>query len=613
MAEIYTKRKARLMVYTRKADEREYPAGLARSIHLAISRDGKYYEALNGNYGILFAEALVDDADIIRAKGVKNPWIFEMPDNGFGIIAVRVNEDGSADKDSKGSVLFWTTVDFKEFRKIGLLPLHEEEYVERVQCRYDKNAGKYCIVWQDSQGNSYQNEVKDICSLTGISLAQAGVYEEFPDDAVVELSEKLQQEIEKGNSVEISTQLCDEMALYWSRLHSVKVQVPKHIWAHTSLEVENVQASVIYSDGSSVQKQVKWDMDGLNFQGRGTFHIRGTAQNAQYQFPLACGFGDPVIFPWEGRYYFIATNDNLNDVGFYVREAEDVAGLFAENVEQHLILGYDEERGFVQTFWAPEFHVIGGELYILFAVGGKKWGPQCHLMKLKKGGSLIDPKSWEEPVRIRRKDGSFLTEDGITLDMTYLKAGGRSYVVWSYRRHIGTPYDTGSMLYIAEVDENMPWQLSSEPVLLSRPLYGWENVSGTINNEGPYAFVADGRAYLTYSGGAANGYTYVLGLLTADVNDDLLDISVWKKRCTPVLSYYSVEGIYGPGHNSFFTDAQGNLMIAYHAEDALDHHLRCDAIHRVHFNIHGEPVFDLSAQRDLDPALAEVEMEVTVG
>lgn len=604
MAEVYTKRKARLMVYTRKADEAQYPGGLARSIHMAVSRDGKYYEALNGNYGILFAQALVDDADILRTKGVKNPWIFEMPDGGFGIIAVRVNEDGSIDQESRGSVLLWTTSDFQEFEEIGLLSLHEEMDVERARCRYDKREGRYCIVWQDSRGSCYRNEVKDICSLTGVSAAQESVCEELMNAAA---------ETEEGNSVEISAQLCDETVLYWSRLHSVKVQTPERIWARTSSEVERVQASVLYSDGSSALKRVKWEMDGLDFQSQGTFRIRGTVRNEQYRFPLACGFGDPVIFPWEGRYYFIATNDNLNDVGFYVRESEDVAGLFAENVKQHLILGYDEGRGFVQTFWAPEFHVIGGDLYLLFAISGKEWGPQCHLMKLKKGGSLIDPDSWEEPVRIRRKDGSFLTEDGITLDMTYLKAGGRSYVVWSYRRDIGTPNDTGSMLYIAQVDENTPWQLTSEPVLLSRPLYGWENVNGTINNEGPYAFIADGKVYLTYSGGAANGYTYALGLLTADEQEDLLDVSVWKKRCAPVLSFYSVEGIYGPGHNSFFTDAQGNLMIAYHAEDALEHHLRCDAIHRVHFNIHGEPVFDLSAQRDLDPALAEVEMEVIVG
>ena len=439
MAENYTKTKARIMVYTRETDAAQYPAGLSRSIHLACSRDGKNYEALNNNYGILFAEAAVDDADIIHAKGVKNPRIFAMPEGGFGIVAVRVNEDGSADEDSRGSVLLWTTADFKEFKKIGFLPLHGDAYVERAQCRYDKNTGEYCILWQDDLGNSYQNEVKDICSLTGISPAHPGVYaEELPGQAP--------EGAEKGNSVEISTQLCDETALYWNRLYSVKVQVPKRIWARTASEVENVWASVLYSDGSSVQKQVKWELDGLDFQSPGSFRIRGTVQNEQYQFPLACGFGDPVIFPWEGRYYFIATNDNLNDVGFYVRESEDVAGLFREDTQQHLILGLDEERGFVQTFWAPEFHVIGGELYILFAISGKKWGPQCHLMKLKKGGSLIDPESWEEPVRIRKKDGSFLTEDGITLDMTYLKAGERSYVVWSYRRNIGTPYDTGCIL-----------------------------------------------------------------------------------------------------------------------------------------------------------------------
>ena len=57
MAENYTKTKARIMVYTRETDVAQYPAWLSRSIHLACSRDGKYYEALNNNYGILFAEA----------------------------------------------------------------------------------------------------------------------------------------------------------------------------------------------------------------------------------------------------------------------------------------------------------------------------------------------------------------------------------------------------------------------------------------------------------------------------------------------------------------------------------------------------------------------------
>lgn len=572
----FAEKKARIMVYTRETMTEEYPDGLARSIHLAYSLDGKNYEAMNGNYGILFAKAVLSGEDTICPKGVRDPRVLSLPQGGFVIAAVRVNEDGSADGESEGKLLYWTTADFKEFKELGLLDCGQAETL-------------------------------------GISCAAEALREENADGKKASCFGRLPQGAAAGNTVEVSRSLCDRAALFRSRLTSVGVSVPERIMARNAGDVEAVRAAVMYSDGSSASKQVKWETGGIDFNRPGTYRIGGTVINEQYTFPLACGYGDPVIFPWEGRYYFIATDDNRNDVGFYVRESEDVAGLFKEDTKQHLILWLDEERGFVQTFWAPEFHVIGGELYILFAVSGTKWGPQCHLMKLKKGGSLTDPESWEDPVRIRRMDGRPLTEDGITLDMTYLKTGERSYYIWSYRRNIGTALDTGSMLYIAAVDEAAPWQLASEPVLLSRPLYGWENVNHTINNEGPYAFTANDKIYLTYSGGAADGYTYALGLLTAPAGADLLDTGVWNKAGTPVLSYYSVEGEYGPGHNSFFTDAQGNLMIAYHAEDALDHHIRCDGIRRVHFNIQGEPVFDMSAQRDLDPALAGVEMEVVVG
>lgn len=114
--------------------------------------------------------------------------------------------------------------------------------------------------------------------------------------------------------------------------------------------------------------------------------------------------------------------------GIYVREEDGPEALFAEGTEEHLILGVDEEKGFVQAFWAPEFHVIGSRLYILFAVGGKVWGPQCHMMRLKEGGHIVSPDSWEEPVKVVRADDSPLSTDGITLDMTYLSA---DVPIWS--------------------------------------------------------------------------------------------------------------------------------------------------------------------------------------
>ncbi len=351
----------------------------------------------------------------------------------------------------------------------------------------------------------------------------------------------------------------------------------------------------------------------MDFDRPGEYTVQGRVYQERYPFPLAKGYGDPVIFRWEGKWYFIATNDNRDDIGIYVREADTVSGLFTEDVKEHLILPQDGKRGFVQTFWAPEFHVIGGHLYILFAVSNEKWGPQCHLMKLKENGSIIREEDWEDPVRIRKMDGTFLAEGNkITLDMTYLQTKRASYVVWSYRRDIGTPADTGSMLYIAAIDAAKPWQLTSEPILLTRPLYGWENVAGTINNEGPYAFYRDGKVYLTYSGGSANSYTYAVGLLAADEESDLLDPASWKKNLWPVLSFYSVEGEYGPGHNAFFYNEDGELMISYHAETSPESTLRCDGIRRVHFRKDGSPVFGMSFEEDLDEEIGNVKTKVIV-
>ena len=314
--------------------------------------------------------------------------------------------------------------------------------------------------------------------------------------------------------------------------------------------------------------------------------IKSTAET--FSFPLAVGYADPVIFRWEGKYYFTATNDNVDAVGLFVREAETVEGLFAEGYKEYLILEYNEEKGFVQTFWAPEFHIIGGCVYILFAVGGKKWSPQSHIMKLKKGGKIINPGDWEEPARVKKADGSFLaeiTEGEITLDMTYFNADGKHYYCWSYRKYL--PFDTGSMLYIAEIDCKTPWVLKSEPVLLSRPLLGWENHQGTINNEGAYPLVTDDRVILAYSGGAAGGYTYAIGTLTIKRGGDYLNPNEWKKSHYPIMSYYSFEGEYGPGHNSFYCDDDGNIMNVYHAQQEIGRVKRCIAIRPVCLNENG--------------------------
>ena len=412
--------------------------------------------------------------------------------------------------------------------------------------------------------------------------------------------------------IEIEKEVAEKAIDYWTPVANTGLEVPENIIVNNEEELDKVEATAIYSDGSKANKKIHWEKEGIDFSKPGMYDIMGYVGTKPLQFPLAKGYGDPVLLKWDGKWYFVATNDNLNDIGIYVRESDTVEGLFEEGIIEHLILPFDKKRGLEQTFWAPEFHVIGGELYLLFAVSGAAWGPQCQVMRLKKGSSIIKEESWEDPIPVVRADGSPLAPAAISLDMTYIKALSGSYMVWSYRKHIGTPKDTGSMLYIAAVDEKEPWKLTSEPVLMSRPLYGWENVEGTINNEGPYCFIKDYQVYLTYSGGSANRYTYALGLFTADERENLLDMNVWNKRNAPVLTYYSVPGEYGPGHNSFFVNDDNELMIAYHGETDIRDTLRCDGIRRVHFRADGRPDFELSARQDLKEEFRQIQRKITV-
>ncbi|HEX3020771.1 MAG TPA: family 43 glycosylhydrolase [Lachnospiraceae bacterium] len=594
-----------VLIYTRKPNG-DYTESLSNSIHFAYREGNGEFTPLNRNYGILFAEATVNEQNVIQEKGVKNPYLFPCHE-GYGILAVRVTSEGKRDEESKGQVLFWTSKDLIQFQLVGLIRLHNNLFVEEVSCNYNQEEEIYEINWLSSEGTSYQNTLPNLSDPTSVSLPiQTKVFNRICEEISFE-------DIMPGNILPVGDSVGKTFYSHWTPLYNTEIRLPDSVKVTNSEQLREVTATAVYSDGSTAPKRVLWDCKDIDFSTPGNYTVKGKAIQESYPFPLATGYADPVILPWNHKYYYLATNDNVDDIGIFVREADSIKDLFAPGYKESLILDYNEEKGFIQTFWAPEFHVIGEELYILFAVGGKEWAPQCHMMKLKKGGDILLASDWEEPVRVKRADGTYLTEDGITLDMTYFKAGGTSCIVWSYRFGIGTPLDTGSMLYIATIDERNPTVLTSEPVLLSRPLYGWENIQGTINNEGPYPIVTEDTVYITYSGGAACGYTYALGLLSIPIGGDYLNPAAWKKASTPVLSYYSMNGVYGPGHNSFFRDYDGSIRILYHGEKELvPFGTRCSAMHRVHINKAGIPVFDLIEERDLNAELADLTLDVQV-
>lgn len=105
-----------------------------------------------------------------------------------------------------------------------------------------------------------------------------------------------------------------------------------------------------------------------------------------------------------------------DNIGLYVRKASDIDELFAETTKEYRILGQNKKKDFIKCFWAPEFHVIGGRLWILFAVSADQWKPQCYMMRLKEGGEICNTEDWEEAKLVVDQAGHTSGKDGISLE-----------------------------------------------------------------------------------------------------------------------------------------------------------------------------------------------------
>ena len=172
-----------------------------------------------------------------------------------------------------------------------------------------------------------------------------------------------------------------------------------------------------------------------------------------------------------------------------------------------------------------------------------------------------------------------------------------------------------------------PWQLKTEPQVLTVPEYGWEN-NHTFVVEGPFALYRGGRIYLSYSGALVDS-TYAVGMLSMADGADPLDPASWTKENYPLLTSRSVEGEYGPGHNAYVTDEDGLVWNTYHARPGWQQTTqgssstpvegskvvfgaRSSGVRRVHFNVEGYPVLDMTEEMDLDPKMAWVKTKVVV-
>ncbi len=273
---------------------------------------------------------------------------------------------------------------------------------------------------------------------------------------------------------------------------------------------------------------------------------------------------DPYITQGsDGWYYFTASypmygsEDSEGYDRVILRRAKTIDALAV--AEEKVIWDEKDSETAFRFIWAPEIHEINGKWYVLFAASGSAnnvWDIDCHIIMCSGSDPYND--SWIDKGKFTACDGDGFSFRGFSLDMTYFECGGRHFVSWAQN-------GGNSNVYLATVNPDAPWQTTCPAMLLTKPEYAWEKVRIPVN-EGPAAVIHGDRIFLAFSA-SATGPEYCIGLMYADKDSDLMNIENWKKLDKPVLTSDDLDGEYGPGHNSFVKDENGDWVFIYHSRD----------------------------------------------
>lgn len=632
---------------------------VGNALHLALN-NGTTTTALNTNYGVAFAEAKINataNTESTEVRGLVDPYLFQLKDGKYAYVAVFTDVNGN--RVDGGQVAFSTSSNLTDWsgkpnedERGDMVTVTSDATLfdaGSIAAGYDASAGEYRISWKVNGVAKYVT-TKDFKTFSevknGVGFERAQADLTGIDNAVAG----------SGNAIALTKDVADSLTERLGRVHNTGVEVPTDITVQANkttkddllaqinggAELDNgnlskgATATATYSDGSTFGFRVNWNQDDLNkidLTEAGTYEISGTInqQNYSEQFPMMSNRADPNIVYYNGKYYAMGTSDTGGMKTLFIRSSDTLAGLKDQKAGTATEGGYKVEGQDVYLFgendglghkgyhWAPELHVINGKLYCFYATfpAGKagdenitnspNWaGPSAYVMELKDGGDPTKTADWLEH-RVQAKDGGVLSPHGLSIDMTYFEAGGKSYIAWSQ----GDQERKGAKanVSIAEVNSDKPWQAITEPQRLMRPEWGWE-LDGV--NEGPNVLVSGGKVYMVFSAQLVTPQ-YATGMLIANVGDDLTDPASWTKSNYPWLHNGTFAGQFGLGHNSYFTDPYGDTYNVYHAmTSGTNNTARHAGVVPVHFRADGTPIIDMTTSEELDQSKKNVTLKVVV-
>lgn len=639
----------------------------ARRACVAASRIvGEPLDEGAGPSAAIDADAVMPDRDL-TLKSLRDPYIFRLSHGGFGIVATRTARGGEPDGSERSGFLLALSHDLTSFTQLGLVRVHTDSGVCQPSARFVESSGRYEFRWRDDAGQLWHGTVDDLrevaqtvlepvrCEGSDVGVSRETVASDSDSGVAADIPDCM-----PGNVIEVSEAEAHTLVGRFGRIYNVGITVPDAEVNLTSGSVAEqlagARVTLRYSDGSTADRTVNWDpqltaqlqieAENGTWRSGETRTIMGNVRQQTYAVPFAKERADPSVFAWDWNgkpmFLFIATDDtggNCIDphdgathmplrVGRTIAELSDEAGGRAREIDL-LRCGDRNSEGKVMTgcFWAPELHVIGGRLSILFMPcfdgpatvldgsasdrAGKPdmWTGSCHIMQLGQddNGRDLDPRepaNWSVPEPIKAPGGGVLNPvQSISLDMTVFEDSGCWYYAW---QQVGS-------VWIATFDPGCPAQLTSVPRQIVVPEFAWDNAIA----EGPNVIAHDGTLFLIYSGSLV-GIDYTTGLVTAPAGAgaDLLDPATWSKLDYPLQKSGIYNGAWqlGTGHGMWSHDEDGNLLYVFHAAEYNDgtYGGRDAQVRRVHWAADGMPVLDMQTDEELNPMYHKVLLHVTM-
>ncbi|RDG36152.1 family 43 glycosylhydrolase [Streptomyces corynorhini] len=272
----------------------------------------------------------------------------------------------------------------------------------------------------------------------------------------------------------------------------------------------------------------------------------GAAEGRPYTNPVKDRKGaDPWIEFYDGDYYLITTSWTSE---LTMRKSPTLAGLATAPSVQ---VWSDSTSSRCCNMGAPEIHFRDGRWYLYYVAGQgiADYNPTQRVHVLESAGS--DPMG---PYTYRNQLGATRI-----LDAGLLTLNGSLYL-------LGSASGGGTRNLVIAPMSN-PYTLSGGFSTISTPTYGWERSGGTVN-EAPEVIQHAGKTFVVYSASGCWTPDHRLGRLTF-TGTDPLSASSWTKKSTPVFGRSDAAGVYGPGHNGFFTSPDGTEnWIVYHANNS---------------------------------------------